>query len=301
MQKVALIGAYAGLLIAFCAGCLVGQGDGWVMGGMWVENCRDGEPLGESSASMEEFDLDVDFFSGQVQEDSNKSADQRRNSLTLRIQNTSNNLEVSDGLVFQFNDLDLAARSFASGVPLEVTSTALCTTGCPLQDSLRGNLYLYSSCPDGRQPLVASSYSLEPSQTDSLGSGDQCLLHNGGRPPQAVSPTSCPALTAEEKSTLDQLCAGDFKDRGAYQTIGDLFGEGACMYLCEFGKASAGQDTKELLGFRVNYGDRVAAVFATAIVDGRAVKSGGCARASGFIRGMFTFEVARGRAAQAFP
>jgi hypothetical protein len=280
------------LLLGSLGGC-IGRGDGWIIGKLWLDNCKDGEPLGEAYDKQSEFDLHADFFSGEPIEDSNKSVSQRSNRLTIRIQNTSNNLEVSDGLLIQVVDLDLAARSFAESQPMQISTSDLCPGGdCSLvEDHLRASLYLYATCPDGRQPLTGSSYTVSPSTQDAT-----CLLSTG------TQTSACPSLSATQRQTLEQLCESDFNDRGSYDAIGQLLGtRGACMFFCSLGEARRGQDPSELAGFRVSYGDRIAAIISTNIVDGRAINLQGCAGAAGELRGMFDFELARGRSAQSFP
>lgn len=290
MQNAKVIATWVAAVL-LTGGCL-GQGTGWVTGGMWVDNCRDGEPLGESQDKLGEFDLHADFFSGEIQEDSNKSDIQRENRLTVRIQNTSNNVEVSDGLLLQMNDLDLAARNFASREPVPIGASGVCPGGscAVVEDPLRGTLYLHASCPECHQPLVGTTHELEPSSAD-----PSCQVATGSLG------EACPTLTTEGRDALEELCNGDFADRSAYDVIGQSLGGGACMYFCHLGEARRDQSPQELEGFRVEYGDRIAAIFVMNIVDARAINLQACARAAGEIRGMFDFEVVRGRAAQSFP
>lgn len=291
------------VLLVVC-GCNVGDGDGWFTGSLWVDNCKGGDSLGTQSAPGE-YDLDADFFAAQPLEDSSESSTQRRNNLLVRVQPTSNNLEVSDGVLLQFVDLDQAARAFAKGQPLGITNTSLCNGSycTPTQeDALRASLYLYTTCPDLRQPLVGGSHVL------TLSADGSCLKHSGanGAPPNPPWVPPCPQLTAAAKAGLEQLCAGDFNNREAQvqANIETWLGGGsggACVYLCAFGQARRGQSDKELEGFLVDYGDTVAGIVSMNIVDGRAVNLQTCARVSGKINGMFSMEVVRGRAAQSFP
>jgi hypothetical protein len=277
-------------MVVVCCGC-PGSGNGWIQGSLWIDNCKDGESFGDSAQNRREFDLNVDFFTGEPFEDSNKSVSQRKNSLTLRIQNTSNNVEESDGLLVQINDLDLAAQALAGGTQLPITASQLCPGGnCPLvQDLVRASLYLFTTCPDGSQPLSGSSHEFAPS-TDK----PDCLFPTGKKP------DPCPPLTAATQSSLDQLCEGDFEDRSSFDLIGQLLG-GSCMYLCRFGDAKRGQDPNDLDGFVLDYGDRVAAIISLNIVDGRAINLQSCAQVAGEVRGMFDFELTRGQSAQSFP
>ena len=287
-QKLKLLVAV--VFAACCCGC-PGSGDGWIQGSLWIDNCKDGESFGDSAESRREFDLNADFFAGEPFEDSNKSSTQRRNSLTLRIQNTSNNVEESDGLLIQVNDLDQAARALAGGILLPITASRLCPGGnCPLaHDMVRANLYLYATCPDGRQPLWGGSHEFAPSADD-----PGCLFPTGN------NPDPCPALTPAARSSLDQLCEGDFEDRSSFDAVGQLLGS-SCIYLCRFGDAERGQSPEEIEGFTLEYGDRVAAIISVAVIDGRAINLQTCAQVAGELRGMFDFELTRGQSAQSFP
>ena len=273
------------------SGCIAGEGEGWVTGSLHVDNCSAGTPLDKKG----DFDLGVDFFAAEPFEDSTALPAQRRNSLTLRLQNTSNKLEESDGLIFQFIDLDAAARSLAQRELLPITSWASCTPPCgKIEDQLRARLYLFAMCPDCRQPLVASHRTMGPAFPPQINSG-QCLV------PSREENPSCPSLSAADRQTLDDFCSGNFNDRNSADQISQILGDGACMYFCQLGSVRAGQNVQELQAVRIDFGDRVAALFALNIIDARSVELGTCAAAAGQIRGVFNFEVTRGRAVQAFP
>lgn len=293
-------------LVALCAlwcggGCTLGKGEGWVAGSLWVDSCSDGESLGDSSAAPEPFDLLADFFAGEPKRDNAPVAAQRRNTLTIRVQHTSNKVEVADGMMLQLNDLDLAARSFAAGRAMSFSESSLCEdkgySWCPNTDPLRAMLYLYASCVDMRQPLVAAGYALAPSPTDSA-----CLQPGRDAGGDVAAPRGCPPLDAAARQSLQSLCAGaDFGDETLRPRVEQLLGAGPCLFLCTLGGARAGQNPAELEGFSLEYGDEVAAIFSIPIVDGRAVRLDRCARAVGRVSGMFRFELTRGRAAQSFP
>ncbi len=271
-------------------GCIVGRGEGWVAGSVTTTDCKDGVPL---EAPQGGFDLKVDFYSGESLQDDSESVVQRQSRLTLRLQNTSNNLEQSDGLILQFLDVEKVARRFVAGEVLPVTATGTCTGGAcdNAADLVRGRLYLYTTCPENREPLVASSRSYSTPSGASAG----CQV------PSAREAPSCPTLTAATRAQLDALCQGDFNSRASAETLRGVLGGGACLYLCRFGAAVVGQDPAALTGFTIEYGDRVAALFSLAIVDARAVELGTCAAASGSMQGMVNLEVRRGQSAQAFP
>jgi hypothetical protein len=277
------------LLLAACSGC-VGTGEGWLAGSLWIDSCNEGEPLAQKG----DFSLDVDFFAGETLEDPNLAISQRRNRLTVRIQVTSNNIEESDGLIFQFLDTAAVARAFVEKTPVPVTNRVTCSgASCPAEeDLLRARLHLFTRCPDCRQPLVGSSAELGPGP-GTTSSGQPCQR------PTGQDRAACATLTSEGRAALDALCAGSFADPSVGATISTYLGIGAsCVYLCRFGQAASGQD---LAGFAIRYGDPVAALYSVRIVDGRALEAGTCAVAEGQLTGMVSFDVRRGQSGQAFP
>ena len=276
-----------GVLLSGCPG----SGRGWIAGSLWMQTCSDDAPLGVSPKEKAEFDLNAGFFAAEPFEDSNPAKSQRRNSLTLRIQRSSNQVEVSDGVLIQMNDLALAAGAMARSEALPITSSQLCPGGsCALtRDAVRASVYLYATCPQGRAPLVAVSHEMAGSAEE-----PDCLVPTGAEAPP------CAPLSDASRSALDRLCEGDFSDRTAGDTIASLLGR-SCMYLCTLGGVERGQDSADLDGFYMSFGDRVAGILSFSVVDGRAINLQTCARAAGELRGMFDFEITRGQAAQNFP
>ena len=298
LEKRPLLLVKAALLcgaLAALAACPAGRGEGWVVGKLWVENCDNGEPLGESLDRPAEFDLQTDFFAGETKEDSNKSPDQRNSSLTIRIQDTSNNVEVSNGLVLQILDLSAAARALAGEQPLPVSSRDLICTGTACTqpvDVVRAKLYLYAACPNCKQPMVGASYKLEKDPQNS-----SCNIAT-----TKEAPRPCPTLSSKDQKFLRSICeAGDFSSKASQIHLRQTLGDGACLFLCDFGEARPGQNLNDLSGFTISYGDRVTGLFSLNIVDGRSAMLHTCARAAGAVQGMFSFEVTRGRAVQSFP
>lgn len=282
-----------GLATAALAGCPAGGGEGWVAGRLWIENCTDGEPYGGSIDSKADFDLFADFFAGETKEDSNKAAQQSESTLTIRIQDTSNNVEASNGLMLQLLDLTAAARALAAEQPLPVSSRDLICTGATCNqpvDQVRAKLYLYAVCPQCKQPMVGASYSLEKSP-------DKTCTYATTK----AAPKACPTLSDGDRSFLRSLCRrGDYTTKASQIHLSHILGN-ACLFLCDFGEARVGQDPRELTGFNIRYGDTISGLLSLDIVDGRAAMLQTCARVSGTVQGMFTFEVTRGRAAQSFP
>jgi hypothetical protein len=293
-------------LLALLSGCKLGRGDGWVRGKLWVEHCRDGQSFGTGAPEGDEFDLDAEFFAGQVDEDQNPSSPQRRHSLTLRVQPTSSHMEVSDGLYLQFINLPETARRFSKGLPVEITSKNLCPPNqkcTELEDSVRASLYLYTTCPYIRQPFIGASHIMNQAAAPPSSGQTMCLQNKTpeGNLPSPLYRPPCPHLTSLSQEGLDRLCSEDFNNKSLYDHIGQVLGGGACLYLCQFGAARRGQDVRELEDFHIRYGDHVTGFFSINLVDGRAVTHQDCAKISGEIRGMFSFEMVRGQSAQTFP
>lgn len=301
MQQMMLVLAL--VLTALAGPGCIGDGEGWVKGKLWIDNCNDGDSIGESQSKQADFDLVPDFFVGEPEADGNKSAEQRRNTLAIRIQHTSNNIEESNGLLIQFNDIDLAAEGYAKGIPLDISNSGLCqgTPNCAYHDSLRATLYLFSACRDLRQPLVGSSFKLK-SVPGATTDDPVCMQPDVSVTGMINLALACPTLTDADRQTLDTLCAGSFQDPTKEKVISSILGGGgACLYLCQFGDVRKGQNSSELKGTRINYGDQVAGIFSMTILDGRSIMLGTCSKAKGAISGMFSFKVVRGRSAQSFP
>lgn len=292
-------GAALVALSLLVAGC-TGQGQGWVEGELWVENCSDGDPLGGAAAPAP-FDLRATFFAGETLEDSNPQPGQKQNRLDIRIQDTSNNVEASNGLLLQLLDLEQIARAVAQGQPIPISNCDLCRDDicASAQDVVRAKLYLFAICPSCQQPMLGSAVRVSESQ--SSGGSGRCLQaeRTAGESCPKTTP-ACPVLDDQARATLQQLCRTPFTDRSTLDTIRRTLGGGACIYFCQLGELQPGSDA-ELAGFNVTYGDQISAFFSSRIVDGRAVKLGGCARINGTLHGRFSFSVSRGRAAQSFP
>lgn len=285
MSKILKLSIGLSLLI-LANGCTAGEGDGWVSGDLWLKNCKEGQSLEQTQGN---FDLQVDFFAGEPVEDSYPDPSQRRNSLTLRLQNSSNNFEEADGISMQLTDVQQIAKKVAAGEVIPITYNGICNIGCvKTEDLVRANLYLYNSCPDCREPLAGIN--------EQIGDDGQGCLRPIG------APAVCPTLTAEQKSQLEQICQQDFNSHDSYQTIGNLLGENsACIYFCRLGSVQAGTTAGNFDGFMVDYGDEVAALFSFNVVDTRAIRLQTCAQGRGHLKGMFKFEIQRGRVAQPFP
>jgi hypothetical protein len=180
-----------------------------------------------------------------------------------------------------------------NGAPIPVTNKNLCNTPCPVvTDQVRARLFMHASCPDSHDALVASNQEMAGDPQCSLGGGE------GLKPTGRELPCPTP-----DRQAMDALCAGGFNDRSVAGTIDSLLGGSACIYICQLGRAKPGEQLspEEVAGFRADFGDRVAAVLALNIVDGRAIQYGSCANVAGKVRGMFAFQVARGHSAQTFP
>jgi hypothetical protein len=279
-----------GLRSLAAVGCLlvggcIGGGEGWITGSIWLASCVNGDALDKKG----DFDLGVNFFTGESVEDETQSSVLRRNALTLRLQNASLNIEDSDGLLLQLWDLAGIAQAVVRGDPVGITSKGVCSDPCPtVEDQLRTTLYLNNTCPDGRQPLLAASHEMAAGP-------EGCLKPTGKELP------TCPTLQAADRQALADLCLGRFDDRARGDAVEAVLGGGACIYFCQLGQAKPGGELADPRSFRIDYGDHVSALLAFNVIDGRAVTMSTCAAATGKIRGMFSFDIVRGRSAQAFP
>jgi hypothetical protein len=230
---------------------------------------------------------------GEPKEDSNKVPEQRQNRLTIRLQDASDRPETSNGLTLQLLDLDAAAAAFSRRESLPISSRDLLAESQPTlpRDVVRSRLYLYARCPKAQQPMVGTNYQMKQDATR-----PSCLLPTGS---EASDP--CPRPTPAQQAELDALCAADFNDRSSADRLSQLLGSGACLYLCVLGQARRGQSLDQLQGFYVDYGQPIAGLLSVHVEDGRAIRNNSCAEARGVLRGMFSFEVQRGRAGQSFP
>ncbi|MCA9673285.1 MAG: hypothetical protein KC503_47170 [Myxococcales bacterium] len=295
---------------ALLAGCPAGQGEGWVGGSVYVQNCStSGDSLDQA---QDNYELNATFFAGDPVLDFNEVVAERRSTVTVRVQETSNRAEESDGLVLQFGDVAAAARAFAQRQLIGASSCFDLSGRCASANSVyRAQFNLYNSCPSNRSLLTASTHEIVRGPAPNA--PGECLLPPVAPPPAQPALAACPTLSDADRAALDKLCEGDFNDRAANEAeVVRLLGQGsvfnadrtvghACLYLCTFGEAQRGQDPNELLGFHFDYGDRLSALFYLNFVDARAMTLGECSRARAQIAGMISFEMVRSRAAQSFP
>lgn len=283
-------------LLPWLVACPAGRGEGWVVGSLWVENCRDGETLERDG----DYDLDADFYAGDPLFDSSDSDAQRQSRLLVRIQETSNAVIESNSLLLELQDIRRAAEHFVRGEPLPISDDSLDPAATQIDTLVRLQLQLFTACPQNRalltgtaQPLVDSGLA-DPSATS-------CLL-----PDQAASsPPPCPTLSDAQRGELDTICADlDFNDRAARERIEAILGQGetpACLYLCELGELERGDSSEGLADFEVDYNETVAGLFVSHVADARPYRIGTCAAARGTITGRFRFNLVRSRVAQPFP
>lgn len=270
-----------------------GLGDGWVVGSLWVENCNRGRALDRG-----DFDLLADSFLGDPLFDTSASAAQQRSSLFIRIQETSANIDEANFLGIQMQDTVTAAQAFVEGIPVPITDESFIPNSTDLNPAIRLNMNLLNTCPTNFATMAGVALDLGEGATGGTARGVTCLL-----PTEGPQPDSCPSIGDDDRRQLDDICQqADFDDRTHRQTIEQILGtDGACMYLCRFGKAARGDDPGDLQGFEIDYGDEVAALFSTRIVDTRSYRATRCAGAQGHLAGMFRFELVRSRSAQPFP
>ncbi|MFH1132544.1 MAG: hypothetical protein V1754_14500 [Pseudomonadota bacterium] len=266
-----------GFLIVGVVGCSTGGGEGWVVGSVNVDTCN------AKKYVEQDFDLKIDFFAGDLLIDSSNSPNTRRDSLTIRLQPTSNTMEQSDGLLIELHDLVAIAQQFAEGkaIPVSIDDSSL----------VHSQLHLFSTCPDNGAPLCASN---EVFVSDASG---ECLQPNGEEKP------ACPEISPADEDDLERLCRGEFDQNTTENSaqINGLLGGGACLYMCELGLAQRGQDPAQLENFEMDYGKMISAIFSFNLVDARAIELGTCSRGFAQLNGMFRFKLSRSRVAQAFP
>ena len=280
-------------LMPLATGCLAGGGEGWVVGSLSIDSCSTGgDPYQDG-----DFDLRADFFGGDPVLDSTDNASLRQSTLLIRIQESSNLLEESNGLLIQFHDMVAAASQFSLGQPIPLTDDSLCPGCTSVNTVARMQLGLFSTCPGNRSPLSANAARLVDTQRG-IGEEDAtCML-----PETGAMNEPCPKLSATDRAELDAICAEpDFSSRVARRTIEERLGGGACLYLCEFGDAERGSPRADLEGFEILFGDTVSAIFSAQIVDTRALRLSHCALGTGQLTGRFRLEVVRNRVVQPFP
>ncbi len=278
--------------------CPAGRGEGWVMGSVFVGNCKEGAELDAD----DDFDLEADFFAGDPLFD-NSHASSARSRLFIRLQQTSNPVAESDSLALQFQDLTVAAEAFAGGRVLPISDDSLVAGQNSVNSALRMRMQLYTRCPDNKTPLSAVGWPLSKAATPGGTGPEQCMVPTSPlpSPPQP----DCPTLTDAQRAELKKICAEpDFNDRGSRARIEAILGSGAepaCLYLCKLGGIERGTDPERLQGYTFDYNETISALFVSKLVDARAIKLGRCAQGWGRISGRFRFTLVRSRVAQPFP
>jgi hypothetical protein len=286
------------LLIAalFASGCPAGRGEGWVVGNMWIENCRDGAELSG------DFDLKADFYVGDPLFDSNDSVPQSSAKLLIRIQESSNDVSEANSLLIQFQDMLQAAQSFVRKKPMPFTDDGLFPEATDINTALRMSMQLLVSCPANQAAMSGLPFDLVEGPTKSPTAREQTCLMPGD---VAAAPSACPVLSDSDQQELDAICeAEDFNDRGPRARIEAILGRGAapsCMYVCQLGPLSRDTPFEDITSYEIDYGDTISALFSSRVVDARAFRLNRCARAQGQLTGMFRFTLVRSRVAQPFP
>lgn len=210
-MKPTILSVLGSILLSACS---IGRGDGFVRGNLALTQCRQGDAL-----EAPDFDLGAEFFFGDPLIDFDDSVELRRSSLTIRIQDTSNRLETSDGLMLLLPDLRYAARAYADARPLSADD-CFESGGCPTEDysRVRAKLSLFNSCPDNRSPIVAAPRDVV---RKNVVAADNCLRSDTVR-------AACPTLSPAQLAELDEICAGDLNDANAIQPrIEAILGQGA--------------------------------------------------------------------------
>ena len=177
---------------------------------------------------------------------------------------------------------------------------------------IRVKLNLYASCDENystldglalRTALAATNGSASASGSASTGAPSPgCVAPATGL--DAAFKAACPSLGEAQRAQLEKLCGSNFDDAAAKDQIAAIFGEpSACLYLCEFGSVTRGSTWNDAVAakFNLDYGDEVAGIFHTNVIDARALRLGSCVGAYGSLTGMFRFTLRRSPTAQPFP
>ncbi len=128
------------LLMIVLPACDDADADGRIVGALEIPDCNDGRPLSFSCGetfdeSCTAFNLNSDFYALQVYDD---------NSATLRIQRGGAGFAVSDGLMFDIDDVRLIRGALEK--PLSVGP----------DENIRVGLGLFNLCPDSTQNFAVT-------------------------------------------------------------------------------------------------------------------------------------------------
>lgn len=269
----------AALGLSALPGCPTGEGDGAVVGQIYVLGC-DGEFDFGAVDAPAFFDLRANFFVGEPILDD--SAVQPRQRLDLRIQRGGNNIEDTDSLFIQLRDLQAVAELVVAG------------RGVPVgpDEATTASLLLYVTCPSfygslqaAAAPGVEACPTLSATETQSLCAGTDFNVSPDPRAP--VAPFSA-----------GQSCVV-FCELGAVQPGGAV----PEAFAVDFGEVVSG-----LFYFSVA-DSRLAGQAVEVCADGfdndgdGEVDETDCTQAvgQGHLAGGFHFVVRRGQVAQEFP
>ena len=182
---------------------------------------------------------------------------------------------------------------------MPITDESFIPNSTDLNPAVRLSINLRNTCPTNFATMTGVALDLEERRNRGYGTRGNVPVANGGLAARCLSRLLDGRPGANWTTCARERISDDQNNR---QTIEQILGtNGACMYLCRFGKVSRGDDPGDLQGFEINYGDEVAALFSTRIVDTRSYRATRCAGALGQLVGMFRFELVRSRSAQPFP
>ncbi len=182
----ALVGVVAAVAIApLVASCTVGGGQGSVTGTLFVPDCWSGK-----------FDLQPDFF----------AASPYRNTVTLRIQRSSDLQNFSDGASILVNDVTtvrttMLGQPLKMALPPDVTPPGVPVTANPDPPLVQFALYLQRTC----RPETPGLYAVEEATTNADGSCDDATRSAASQ----CGSTAVPPAVGKSTITFSSLFDGN--------------------------------------------------------------------------------------------
>lgn len=127
------------LVAALIGGCAAGDGQGIVVGSLYVPGCDEDEAFDRRDS----FDLGVDFFVAQPILDPDEDESMAQDGLSIRLQHGGSSTDVADGLSIQVVDVDEV--NLGSVAPVEPGGM------------VRATLSMALRCPDAFEAMDAAA------------------------------------------------------------------------------------------------------------------------------------------------
>jgi hypothetical protein len=286
------------------AGCTVGSGSGSATGALWVNGCTNNGDYGSPMAPAP-FDLQPTFFAGEPIEDLSIGLT-HQNLLLLRIQRTGLAIQYNDTLHFDIENSYEVARCVRGktngGQPLWNQTEVLYNQTSVDWCDWSANAFSDGGAADG---------GINPGSPDAGASLD------GGMSVMALYPRIHITPDTDLRSSLALLTTCPQADVSAEANDGPLDVSGrpadvSWIEFMDFGAAEQSDLTPEMRSdvpgdFVIDFGGRLRANFHLILQDSRVITAvetnqpKPAPMLGGTLDGYFDFELARGRAAQAFP